>query len=216
MLSKAFILVSPNLPIGSFSYSQALETCVEEKLITCSEDFEKWLAANLKHSLQTCDLPLLNRLYEAKDKDTFKCLVNEVIALRTTKELREEEINKGKAFARLLSSLEQKIDKEYLEIAKKSYLAVFSLFGKLKGLSLETILQSYCYAYIEAQTIAAIKLVPLGQTIAWQIIDKYTSKIDSTVQESLKVEDDYIGSGLFNLSLLSVKHENLYSRLFRS
>ncbi|HAO92275.1 MAG TPA: urease accessory protein UreF, partial [Succinivibrio sp.] len=57
MLSKAFILVSPNLPIGSFSYSQALETCVEEKLITCSEDFEKWLAANLKHSLQTCDLP---------------------------------------------------------------------------------------------------------------------------------------------------------------
>ena len=92
----------------------------------------------------------------------------------------------------------------------------FSLFGKLKGLSLETILQSYCYAYIEAQTIAAIKLVPLGQTIAWQIIDKYTSKIDSIVQESLKVEDDYIGSGLFNLSLLSVKHENLYSRLFRS
>lgn len=216
MLSKAFILVSPNLPIGSFSYSQALETCVEEKLITCSEDFEKWLAANLKHSLQTCDLPLLKRLYEAKDKDTFKSLVDEVIALRTTKELREEEINKGKAFARLLSSLEQKIDKEYLEIAKKSYLAVFSLFGKLKGLSLETILQSYCYAYIEAQTIAAIKLVPLGQTIAWQIIDKYTSKIDSTVQESLKVEDDYIGSGLFNLSLLSVKHENLYSRLFRS
>ena len=144
MLSKAFILVSPNLPIGSFSYSQALETCVEEKLITCSEDFEKWLAANLKHSLQTCDLPLLKRLYEAKDKDTFKSLVDEVIALRTTKELREEEINKGKAFSRLLSSLEQKIDKEYLEIAKKSYLAVFSLFGKLKGLSLETILQSYC------------------------------------------------------------------------
>lgn len=216
MLSKAFILVSPNLPIGSFSYSQALETCVEEKLISCSEDFEKWLEANLKHSLQTCDLPLLKRLYEAKDQDTFKSLVDEVIALRTTKELRAEEINKGKAFARLLSSLEQEIDKEYLEIAKKSYLAVFSLFGKLKGLSLETILQSYCYAYIEAQTIAAIKLVPLGQTIAWQIIDKYTSKIDSTVQESLKVEDDYIGSGLFNLSLLSVKHENLYSRLFRS
>ena len=59
MLSKAFILVSPNLPIGSFSYSQALETCVEEKLISCSQDFEKWLEANLKHSLQTCDLPLL-------------------------------------------------------------------------------------------------------------------------------------------------------------
>ena len=41
MLASAFSLISPNLPIGGFSYSQALESAVEIGLIGDSETFKK-------------------------------------------------------------------------------------------------------------------------------------------------------------------------------
>lgn len=60
------------------------------------------------------------------------------------------------------------------------------------------------------------KLVPIGQTKAWQLIEKHASTFDSLITDSLNVEDDDIGSGLVNLSVLSVLHETQYSRNFRS
>ena len=65
MLASAFSLISPNLPIGGFSYSQALESAVELGLIGDSETFKKYLEHNLKHTIKNFELPLLKRLFES-------------------------------------------------------------------------------------------------------------------------------------------------------
>ena len=39
---------------------------------------------------------------------------------------------------------------------------------------------------------------------------------DELIKKSLTVQNDEIGAGLVNLSILSVKHETQYSRIFRS
>lgn len=216
MIASAFSLVSPNLPIGAFSYSEALETAVENKVVTDSDSFYKWLIHNLKRSLVYFELPVLRHLYESNTVDEFSFWTQRAIAMRNTFELRKEEDDKGKAFVRLISSLLLTVNKEFLEVARNSYLSAFSLYAKSEELSLEMMLQCYLFSYIESQCIAAVKLVPLGQTDAWKCIKNASHLSDEIIEKSLTVKDDELGAGLVNLSILSVKHETQYSRIFRS
>ena len=216
MIASAFSLVSPNLPIGAFSYSEALETAVENKVVTDSDSFYKWLIHNLKRSLVYFELPVLRHLYESNTVDEFSFWTQRAIAMRNTFELRKEEDDKGKSFVRLISSLLLTVNKEFLEVARNSYLSAFSLYAKSEELSLEMMLQCYLFSYIESQCIAAVKLVPLGQTDAWKCIKNASHLSDEIIEKSLTVKDDELGAGLVNLSILSVKHETQYSRIFRS
>ncbi len=216
MIASAFSLVSPNLPIGAFSYSEALESAVENKIVTDCDSFYKWLIHNLKRSLAYFELPVLRHLYESNNVDEFSFWTQRAIAMRNTFELRKEEDDKGKAFVRIISSLLLTDNKEFLEVARRSYLSAFSLYAKSDDLSLEMMLQCYLFSYIESQCIAAVKLVPLGQTDAWKCIKNASHLSDEIIEKSLTVKDDEIGAGLVNLSILSVKHETQYSRIFRS
>ncbi|MCI7252496.1 MAG: urease accessory UreF family protein [Succinivibrio sp.] len=216
MIASAFSLVSPNLPIGAFSYSEALESAVENKIVTDCDSFYKWLIHNLKRSLAYFELPVLRHLYESNNVDEFSFWTQRAIAMRNTFELRKEEVDKGKAFVRIISSLLLTDNKEFLEVARRSYLSAFSLYAKSDDLSLEMMLQCYLFSYIESQCIAAVKLVPLGQTDAWKCIKNASHLSDEIIEKSLTVKDDEIGAGLVNLSILSVKHETQYSRIFRS
>ena len=216
MIASAFSLVSPNLPIGAFSYSEALESAVENKIVTDCDSFYKWLIHNLKRSLAYFELPVLRHLYESNNVDEFTFWTQRAIAMRNTFELRKEEVDKGKAFVRIISSLLLTDNKEFLEVARRSYLSAFSLYAKSDDLSLEMMLQCYLFSYIESQCIAAVKLVPLGQTDAWKCIKNASHLSDEIIEKSLTVKDDEIGAGLVNLSILSVKHETQYSRIFRS
>lgn len=216
MIASAFSLVSPNLPIGAFSYSEALEAAVENKVVTDCDSFYKWLIHNLKRSLVYFELPVLRHLYESNTVDEFSFWTQRAIAMRNTFELRKEEDDKGKAFVRLISSLLLTDNKEFLEVARNSYLSAFSLYAKSEELSLEMMLQCYLFSYIESQCIAAVKLVPIGQTDAWKCIKNASYLSDEIIEKSLTVKDDELGAGLVNLSILSVKHETQYSRIFRS
>ena len=216
MIASAFSLVSPNLPIGAFSYSEALESAVENKIVTDCDSFYKWLIHNLKRSLAYFELPVLRHLYESNSVDEFSFWTQRAIAMRNTLELRKEEVDKVKAFVRIIASLLLTDNKEFLEVARRSYLSAFSLYAKSDDLSLEMMLQCYLFSYIESQCIAAVKLVPLGQTDAWKCIKNASHLSDEIIEKSLTVKDDEIGAGLVNLSILSVKHETQYSRIFRS
>ena len=132
MLASAFSLISPNLPIGGFSYSQALESAVELGLIGDSETFKKYLEHNLKHTIKNFELPLLKRLFESNSLEDFKKLTNKAVAMRTTIELRNEEQAKGQALVRLMRSLNLNLKEDYLEVAKSSYLSAFALLLKLR------------------------------------------------------------------------------------
>ena len=216
MIAQAFSLVSPNLPVGAFSYSEALESAVEQRIVTDCSSFYKWLLHNLRRSLVYFELPVLRNLYTSDSIDEFSYWTDKAIALRNTGELRKEEDDKGKAFSRLISSLELTKCKEFLEESKRSYLSSFALYAKSSDLSLEMMLNCYLFSYIESQCIAAVKLVPLGQTDAWKCIKNASALSDELIEKSLAVNNDEIGAGLVNLSILSVKHETQYSRIFRS
>ena len=88
---RLYQLISPSLPIGSFTYSQGLEWAIEAQWITDTPSLKHWLQSMLNHSIMTLELPVLIRLMEAfKKKDDASVVrwTQWLIACRETSELR--------------------------------------------------------------------------------------------------------------------------------
>ena len=99
-------LASSSLPVGGYSWSQGLEWAVEAGWVADTAAFERWQLRQMEQSFFTVDLPLFARLYracEAGDLDCARRWTAYLLACRETRELRDEERNRGAAFTRLLA-----------------------------------------------------------------------------------------------------------------
>ena len=108
-LLRLLHLVSPTLPIGSFTYSQGIEWAVECGWVTSPADLQGWLTSQLHSGMAQVDIPILQRLYhaiQAQDVDTAQYWVDTLNASRETSELLLEEKNRGRALTDLLIALE--------------------------------------------------------------------------------------------------------------
>lgn len=91
-------LASNSLPVGGYSWSQGLEWAVEAGWVEDSAAFEHWQQLQMEQSFFAVDLPLLARLYracEAGDPDSAGRWTAYLLACRETRELRDEERNRG-------------------------------------------------------------------------------------------------------------------------
>ena len=98
-------LASSNLPVGGYSWSQGLEWAVEAGWVPDVAAFERWQRRQMTEGFFTVDLPLFARLYRACEQGDIAAAQRwtaYLLACRETRELREEERNRGAAFARLL------------------------------------------------------------------------------------------------------------------
>lgn len=213
-------LCSANLPIGSFSYSDGLESFVDMNLITSENDLYNYLENALLHMLAYQDLPLLRNLYQSWNSPNtllFEKYVDMTLALRNTKELRLEEKNKGKALTKLFAVFGFILSETEKEVIEKTYLGALAVLAFKKELSLQELLESYCFIFIEGQCIAAQKLLPIGQSSAWRIINSLCENIvTKAIDISITIDDENIGSSLIMQNIMSATHEDIYSRLFRS
>ena len=101
-------MCSPNLPVGSYSYSQGLEWAVESGWISSVNDTRNWVEELLRGPLQHQDLVILTRLYRAAAgtrADDFNYYADFMLACRETNELRREERDRALAMASLLNGL---------------------------------------------------------------------------------------------------------------
>lgn len=217
-LLKLMHLVSPALPIGAYAYSQGQEWAVESGWIRNADDVKGWLQGLLLHSVAHLDLPVLIRSYQAWQDDDLAAVQywnQYVLASRETQELLLEDQQLGIALSRLLVSLDIHRHTDVFT-ESPSLTGVFSLAGVAWNIPLASLLQGYCWSWMENQVAAATKTVPLGQTQAQQILQQAMDDIPQAIQQAHKVDDDSIGLGLPGLAIASSLHERQYSRLFRS
>ena len=212
-------LVSPSLPIGSFTYSQGMEWAVEDGSIKNSQDVFDWLAGLIKDGLTNLDLPVLQRLYDAVLNDDLAS-ANDwsryLLACRETSELRQEEINRGRALKTLLIDLDVKRAEQFESAMQLTQLAGFALAAVSWNIPFQQAALGYSWGWIENQVAAAIKLVPLGQTSGQRLQLELTELIPSAVNEAMLIRDEEIGASAPAMAIASSLHETQYTRLFRS
>jgi len=212
-------LVSPALPIGSFAYSQGMEYAVESGWVDDESSASAWISGLLHFSIGTLDLPLLVRMHGAwcrGDAADVHRLSAWLLANRETRELRAEDRMVGGALARLLAGLGNARAQQLQERGDLTLAATFSLAAVSWNIGAEDAAAGYLWAWLENQSAAAIKLVPLGQTSAQRIIDEQLGTAVHLVERSMDMEWKDVGGSLPGVALASALHETQYSRLFRS
>lgn len=211
-------LVSPALPIGAYAYSQGLEYAVHCGWVVGEASTLEWLQGLSRHSLGTLDLPILLRLHTAWGANDVAALHHwtaQLIASRESAELRAEERHLGQAMARVLIELGLPEARLWREAAP-AFATMFSLAAVRWHIAAAEALSGYLWAWSENQVLAAVKLVPLGQSAGQRLLHRLTDSMPEIVEHALRLRDDAIGVGVISPALASALHESLYSRLFRS
>lgn len=216
---RLFQLISPSLPTGSFTYSQGLEWTVECGWVNSKDSLVAWLSSLLYNSFQELEIPLLKRLYlsgASQDIERFTYWASYAVACRETKELRQEEINRGRAMTKLIEQLGLELGIEWLEVVKGCQIAGFALTASRWNIALQQAVLGYTWGWLENMVMAAIKIVPLGQSAGQQTLAELIETAIEVVETGLMVEDDNIGGSCPAFTLASCLHETQYTRLFRS
>lgn len=218
-LLRLLQLVSPGLPIGMYSYSQGLESAVEEGWVSDAEQAGKWLSGLMKQCLSRVDLPLASRLYDSwqtHDIEAAERWSEMLLACRETSELRDEDRQTGQALARLLADMELDIAKLWLRHPNTTLAAMYALAAEEWNIPKREALTGYAWSWLENQVLCAVKLVPLGQVAGQRLLHDLAAGIPALLEQSLQLEDEEIGGSVFALALAGSRHETQYSRLFRS
>ncbi|MCF7984304.1 MAG: urease accessory protein UreF [Thiohalocapsa sp.] len=221
-LLRLLQLVSPSLPVGGYSYSGGIEWAVEAGWIRNARDTREWLSDLLAQSLCRVDLPLLARMQAAAgadDVDAMAGWIELLHALRETAELRAEEAARGRALADLMVSLDM-LDagagSDWRGLLARSQLAAFGYAGAAWRIPGAELLQGYSWNWLEGQALAAVKIVPLGQTEGQRLLSALAAEIPVAIETALGLDDDRIGASTPALAIASSNHETQYTRLFRS
>lgn len=221
-LAQLLRLASPALPVGAYSYSQALEWAVESGQVRDSESAARWILDSLSLNFARCEAPVWVRLYSAcarGESAEFSRWNDFFVATREASELRAETLQMGKSLRSLLlqGSELPKPHRDLLEnISALSYPAAFACAAAGLNIAARAALTAYLFSWAENQVLAAVKLVPLGQIAAQNIIGQLIAELPFALEAAFECEDDDIGALSFGLAIASCRHETQYSRLFRS
>jgi urease accessory protein len=215
-------LASPQLPVGGFAYSQGLEAAVAADLVTDATSAGVWIAGVLNASLARFEAPLLACLVAAwQDGQVAEVeRLNRLFsASRETSELLDETARMGRALAIWLRDLAVagQAELRLLEgLAPLTYPTAFASAAAALGLGPGDAVTAYLWAWLENQVMAAVKLVPLGQTAGQRLLLDLGPQLPAIAERALDLpESDWSGLAP-GFAILSSRHETQYSRLFRS
>ena len=218
-LLRLLHLVSPSLPIGAFTYSQGIEWAVEAGWIRDAATLQAWLGDQIDTTLARLDLPILLRLQRAvaaDDRDGCTYWTDLLLAFRETGELRQEEIQRGRALAGLLVKLELVDAAAWHDALDRCQVAGFAFAAERWGIDPSNAAYGYAWAWLENLVLAAVKIIPLGQTQGQQVLHRLSAALTDAVAMAGRLADEDIGTGSPALALASCRHETQYTRLFRS
>jgi urease accessory protein len=216
-------LASPALPVGGFSYSEGLEAAVDAALVTDEASTSDWLAQHLQLVLARSELPLLAHAYDAWLSNDLEALAahQEWHAMtRETAELRQQTEQMGRSLLEWLRNSAWAQDPRLQTLAAHkpapSWPMAFALATVLAGASRQEAVLSFAFGWAENMVQAAMKAVPLGQAAAQRILARLTAEITAACDQALATPVGERQAFAPMLAALSARHEEQYSRLFRS
>ncbi len=228
-LLRLLQIASSTLPVGAYSYSEGLELLVETGQIQSAQALQGWMSQELYHGAIRLEAAMVLRAYQAVlDQDGAELMAwnRWWSAARDTEELRLQSWQMGRSLLRLFLELEDPlptttIDKTWpvlqnLWQEECNFAIAFGMVAASWQLEPMDTLQGYLQSWSTNLIGAGIKLIPLGQTAGQQLILNLQPELERAAQVVLHLPDEALESCGWGLSLASMAHETLYSRLFRS
>ena len=217
-LGRLLQLGSANLPVGAFSYSEGLETLVQQGHLQAVADLRSWLEEQLHHGPIRLEAAILHRLLHAATKnqtDSLSYWDAWLAANRESEELALQNRHMARALWRLLQELAGP-DTLPLQRPPSQYASAFALFAIIAELPVTEAIFTYVHSWLANLIMAGVRLIPLGQSAGQILLWELQGGIEQVVDFAESVEDEDLFAWNSGLALASMQHETLYSRLYRS
>jgi urease accessory protein len=215
-------LSSPSLPIGAYSYSQGLEAALENGLVSDEASARAWITDALQQVVAHFEAPVLWRLMQAFDRvdaEAVHLWTESFLAARDTAEFRAETVQMGYSLGKLLAEL---------KLPRPELLALLQTMPEVPlptalacgavalGIPHESALLGMLFSWAENQVLVCVKSVPLGQVAGQRLLLSLRPVLEDAARTAQTLNDDELSNWSPGLSLLSMRHEVQYSRLYRS
>ena len=217
-------LASPALPIGGFSYSEGLESLVNNTESATEIVVSEWLIDQLHLSLARGDLTVVAKAIEAwrkngmDDHDQLSKLNAWVLQTRESSEFKAQTEQMGRSLLEWLRNHNTAAPTQIEACAQMqpTYPVAFSLAASSTQASVRDCLLAFAFGWAENMVQAAIKSVPLGQSAGQRILSALAAEIPAAINYAISLNDDQRQAFSPMLAIRSAQHETQYSRLFRS
>src|SRR5450830_75235 len=215
-------LTSPSLPIGAYSYSQGLESAIENGTVKNEAGARAWIVDTLHEVVARFEAPVLWRLLQAfaqRDSAAVAGWNERFIAARDTAEFRAETIQMGYSLSKLAVDLHIGDDKlrallqSHVEVPLPTALAYAAVAMNVPH---DAALLGMLFSWAENQVLVCVKSVPLGQVAGQRLLLSLQPELETAAKVAQELADDELSNWSPGLSLLSMQHEVQYSRLYRS
>ncbi|HQT27376.1 MAG: urease accessory protein UreF [Acidocella sp. 20-61-6] len=210
-------LSSPALPVGAFSYSQAMEWAMDCGALSNEEEILAWICDCLEFGstrFEAVYLAAMMKIWKLGDFDRLKALDSEFKASRESSELLAETLQMGHSMMRLLADIGE-IPNAAL-FPSPSFPLAWSAAAAAWDIDEKEAISGYLWSWAENQVMAAVKAMPLGQTAGQRMLLKLGAKLSILAGEILKIPVGEASNFLPAFSIASCLHETQYARLFKS
>ncbi len=204
--------LSPGFPTGGYAHSQGLEWAVEAGDITDGANLRDWLTDVLAHGSGRSDAILLRHAHRvAADPAKLAKIVAFASACAPTRERHDEALNQGRAFRLAVTAWTCAAVPEDAPYA----VAVGAAAGGCCIPEDDTVV-AFLQAFATNLISAAVRLVPLGQTVGLHTLAALEPTILAIAEQSKNAALDDVGGCAFRADIATMRHETQYTRLFRS
>ena len=211
-------LASPALPVGGFSYSEGLEAAADAGLVTNEQQAGEWLVQQLHLALARADLVIVKQALGATSDSDVHALNQWVLSTRETSELRQQTVQMGRSLLEWLKVVRPGALTPALSQREREHSLTYPVAWALAAASFDVdtrdALSAFAFGWAENMVQAAVRVVPLGQSAGQRILSRLATEIPVAVQLAVDAAEPQSFSPM--LAILSSRHENQYSRLFRS
>ncbi len=220
-----YLLISPNLPVGGFCYSEGMECYLHNRNLKDANSVKELIISELKIGQIRLDAKLLldfSDIFKEMGNDkNFKINLHKLLSLdkwvlssKDSAEMRAQQTQMAKS----LFDLTEEFGFEYLyENNKKcSWPLAWSWACYCFEITKLEMVENFLFAWSANQLSAALRIIPIGATKA-QIIQRDLLTIISEVSKEImdkKIDDIYFGN--VGLAMAQQNHNDLYTKLFRN
>jgi len=220
-----YLLISPNLPVGGFCYSEGLESYLNNKNLKDSNSVKELIVNELRIGQIRLDAKLLidfyDIFYEINDKKNLKNNLQKLMSLdkwvlssKDSFEMREQQIQMSRSLFDLTK--EFGFECPYKNNNRSSWPFAWSWACYCFEISKLEMVENFFYAWSANQLSAALRIISIGSTKSQLIQRDLLAIISNVSNEIMDKEIDDIYFGNVGLAMAQQNHNDLYTKLFRN
>jgi urease accessory protein len=219
-LLKLLTFLSPAFPIGAFSYSHGLEWEIDRGAIRTADALRAWLADILEVGSGWNDAVLFAEAHRAaadKNQSRLSAVADLATAISPSRERHLESTAQGRAFIDAVAAAWPCAAVRHLLSAEAvPYPVAVGAIAADHGLGMESALPAYLNAFAANLVSVGIRLIPIGQNAGLAVLAALHPLIAATARHAENSTLDDLGSAAILSDIASMRHEEQYSRVFRT